>query len=45
MILQMLRPILINFINQMKDEEVDKLIVIIKAIIKYLEEDEREEGK
>ena len=44
MTLQMLRPILINFINQMKDEEIDKLIVIIKAIIKYLEEDEREEG-
>ena len=44
MIIQMLRPILTNFISQMNDEEIDKLIVIIKAIIKYLEEDEEGEN-
>ena len=39
-IIAMLRPILINFINQMKDEDVEKMIKIIKAIIRYLEEEE-----
>ena len=36
----MLRPILTNFISQMKDEEVDKMITIIKAIIAYLEKED-----
>ena len=39
-IVAMLKPILMNFITQMKDEDIDKMITIIKAIIKYLEEDE-----
>ena len=38
--IQMLRPILTNFIAQMTDNDIDKMITIIKAIIKYLEEDE-----
>ena len=45
MILTMLKPILINFITQMKDDDVDKLINVIKAIIRYLEEDNIEGGK
>ena len=40
MIIQMLRPILTNFIAQMKDDDIDKMITIIKAIVKYLEKDE-----
>ena len=42
MIIQMLKPILTNFITQMKDEDVDKMIKIIKAIIAYLEKEEDE---
>ena len=49
MIVAMLKPILVSFISQMKDEEVDKVIKIIKAIISYLEKEEgvkqNEEGK
>ena len=45
MIIQMLKPILTNFIAQMKDEDVDKMIKIIKAIIAYLEKEEIEEAK
>ena len=44
----MLKPILTNFISQMKDEEVDKMINIIKAIIRYLEDESegvKEDGK
>ena len=42
----MLKPILLNFIVQMKDEEVDKMITIIKAIIAYLEKEEgTQDGK
>ena len=37
----MLKPILTNFISQMKDEEVDKMITIIKAIIRYLESEDK----
>ena len=44
MIVAMLKPILTNFITQMKDEDVDKMIKIIKAIIIYLEKEEKEEG-
>ena len=41
----MLRPILTNFIAQMKDEDVDKMIKINKAIIEYLEKEEaKQEG-
>ena len=45
MIIQMLKPILTNFIAQMKDEDVDKMVKIIKAIIAYLEKEETEEAK
>ena len=38
----MLKPILTNFISQMKEDEVDKMIKIIKAIIAYLEKEENE---
>ena len=44
-IVAMLRPILTDFIAQMKDEDVDKMIKIIKAIIEYLEKEEKEEVK
>ena len=44
-IVAMLRPILTNFIAQMKDEDVDKMIKINKAIIEYLEKEEaKQEG-
>ena len=36
----MLKPILMNFIAQMKEDEVDKMIKIIKAIISYLEKED-----
>ena len=42
----MLKPILLNFIVQMKDDEIDKMITIIKAIIAYLEKEEgTQDGK
>ena len=45
-VIAMLKPILTNFISQMKDEEVDKMIKIIKAIIAYLEKEEgTQDGK
>ena len=40
-ILATLKPILTGFISQMKDEEVDKMITIIKAIIRYLESEDK----
>ena len=43
MIVAMLKPILTNFITQMKDEDVNKMIKIIKAIIEYLEKEEVEQ--
>ena len=42
MIIAMLRPILTNFITQMKDEDIDGLIKVFKAIIAYLEKDDEE---
>ena len=47
-IVAMLKPILTNFIAKMKEEEVDKMIKIIKAIIRYLEDENKgvnEDGK
>ena len=41
----MLKPILLNFIAQMEDKDVEKMIKIIKAIIIYLEKEETEEAK
>ena len=40
MMIAALKPILLNFIAQMEDKEVDKMIAIIKAIIAYLEKEE-----
>ena len=39
-IITMLKPILLNFITQMKEDEVNKMIKIIKAIIAYLEKED-----
>jgi hypothetical protein len=36
----MLKPILLNFIAQMKEDEVEKMIKVIKAIISYLEKED-----
>ena len=42
MMIAMLRPILTNFIAQMKEHDVEGLIRVFKAIIIYLEKDEEE---
>ena len=40
MMIAMLKPILINFTIQMNDEEIDRMIKILKAIIAYLEKED-----
>ena len=37
--LTMLKPFLMSFISQVKEHDIDVLIKIMKAIIRYLEED------
>ena len=40
-VVAMLRPILTAIISQMRDEDVDGFVMVIKNLVKYLEEDER----
>ena len=42
MMIAMLRPILTNFISQMKEDDIDGLIKVLKAIAWYLEKDEED---
>ena len=44
-IVAMLKPILTNFISQMEDKEVDRMIEILKAIIRYLEDEGTKEDE
>ena len=43
LVVTMLRPILTAIISQMKDEDVDGFIMVVKNLVRYLEEDERAE--